>query len=171
MNKKALENKIEALEKQLEKLKKEVNSLEFEGIKKGVRQKPEYEEKYFFVDSCGSIDYQFWEETKTDLFRFNTGNCFKTEQEAEDYKENLLTKQALKDLALELNNGVEIDWADFYQEKYRIFSVGGFTDLEYEYVGQTTDIGQVYCLDENFLGIAKERIGEEKLIKLIKSGI
>lgn len=171
MNKKEIENKIEALEKQLEELKKEVNSPEFEGIKKGVRQMPEYEEKYFFVDSCGGIDYKFWEETETDLFRFNTGNCFKTEQEAEEYKENLLTKQALKDLALELNNGVEICWDDFYQEKYRIFSAGGFTDLECEYVGQTTDIGQVYCLNENFLTIAKDRIGEEKLIKLIKSGI
>ena len=170
MNKKALENKIEALEKQLEKLKKEVNSPEFEGIKKGVRQKPEDGEEYLFIDSFGEIYHNDWCGDYQDLFRYNTGNCFKTEQEALDYKENLLTKQALKDLALELNNGVEIDWHDFYQEKYRIFSVGN-AYLESDYTGQNTDIGQVYCLDENFLTIAKDRIGEEKLIKLIKSGI
>lgn len=170
MNKQEIENKIKALEKQIEELKKEVNSPEFEGIKKGVRQKPKCGVVYFYLKHDGYIGSTHWGIEDTDLFRFNTGNCFKTEQEAEEYAENLLTKQQLKDLALELNNGVEIDWHDFYQEKYRIFSVGN-AYLESDYIGQNTDIGQVYCLDENFLGIAKERIGEEKLIKLIKSGI
>ena len=171
MNKQEIENKIKALEKQLEELKKEVNSPGFGGIEKGVRQRPKRGEIYYFLGDNGRIYNTEWGGSEEDLFRFNTGNCFETEQEAEEYKENLLTKQQLKDLALELNDGVKIDWDDFYQEKYRIFSVGGFTDLEYEYVGQTTDTGQVYCLNENFLTIAKDRIGEEKLIKLIKSGV
>ena len=171
MNKQQILEQIDELKQKIEELKKKVTSPEFEGVKKGVRQKPECGVVYFYLKHDGYIGSTHWGIEDTDLFRFNTGNCFKTEQEAKDYKENLLTKQALKDLALELNNGVEIDWDDFYQEKYRIFSVGGFTDLEYEYVGQTTDTGQVYCLNENFLTIAKDRIGEEKLIKLIKSGV
>ena len=168
MEKQELLSKIDEIEKQLEELKNQVNSIEFEGIKKCVRQKPEYEEKYFFVDS--SIDYQFWEETKTDLFRFNTGNCFKTEQEAEDYKENLLTKQALKDLALELNNGVEIDWKNEEQPKFYIYYNydRNLLSSHWYYVVKTQD---VFCLNNEFLTIAKDRIGEEKLTKLIKSGI
>ena len=171
MNKQEILEQIDELKQKIEVLEKKVNSLEFEGIKKSVRQMPEYEEKYFFVDSCGSIDYQFWEETKTDLFRFNTGNCFKTKQEAIDFKENLLTKQQLKDLALELNNGVEIDWEDDNELKFYINFCRFQQDLCLHNKISYPDIGQVYCLNENFLTVAKERIGEEKLIKLIKSGV
>lgn len=170
MNKKALENKIEALEKQLEKLKKEVNSLEFEGIKKGGRQKPEDGEEYFFIDSFGEIYNNNWCDEYRDLFRFNTGNCFKTEQEAEEYKENLLTKQALKDLALEFNNGVEIDWKSEKQDKYYLYLDYQTNTLGMNLVYTEQD-NNIYCLNAEFLIIAKDRIGEEKLIKLIKSGI
>lgn len=171
MNKKEIENKIEALEKQLEKLKKEVNSPEFEGIKKGVRQKPKKDENYFFLGGDGGIYPETYLGDGIDLFRFNIGNCFKTEQEAEEYKENLLTKQQLKDLALELNNGVEIDWSDDNQLKFYIYSGRFQQDLDQDNNIGCPDVGQVYCIDESFLDVAKERIGEEKLIKLIKSGI
>ena len=170
MNKQQIIEQIDELKQKIEILENQVNSLEFEGIKKGVRKKPEDGEKYFFVNSRGYIDYKFCEEIETDLFRFNTGNCFKTEQEAEDCKENLLTKQALKDLALELNNGVEIDWKSHKQEKYYIYFDYGKMGLNqyYSYMAQQACIN---CLNENFLTIAKDRIGEEKLIKLIKSGV
>lgn len=105
-----------------------------------------------------------------DIFRFNIGNCFKTEQEVEEYKENLLTKQALKDLALELNNGVEIDWDDYKLTKYCIF-ISCVDVLYLHSVNSNKHLGQVYCYDKDFLTIAKDRIGEEKLIKLIKSGV
>lgn len=100
---------------------------------------------------------------------FNTGNCFKSEQEAEEYKENLLTKQQLKDLALELNNGVEIDWENENQKKY--YLEYGCYSLDYDITYSYINLGQIYCLNEDFLKIAKDRIGEEKIIKLIKSGV
>lgn len=173
MNKKEIENKIEALEKQLEELKKEVNSPEFEGIKKGGRWKPECGVVYFYLKHDGYIGSTHWGIEDTDLFRFNTGNCFKTGQEAIDYKENLLTKQALKDLALELNNGVAVDWENYEQSKFSIYYNGYrfANDLKLDNADCYTEIGQVYCLNTDFLSIAKERIGEEKIIKLIKSGI
>lgn len=173
MNKQQILEQIDELKQKIEELEKEVNSPDFDEVKKGVRQKPKVGERYFYVDSCGSIDYEFWQETETDLFRFNTGNCFKTEQEAEDYKENLLTKQALKDLALELNNGVEIDWNDYSVTKYYIYFKESQDLLFYDgrdccdYLKNLN----VYCLNSDFFKIAKDRIGEEKLIKLIKSGV
>lgn len=171
MNKQEIENKIEALEKQLEELKKKVNSPE--GIKRDVRRQPILGQYYFYLDDSGVIRSIEWHYDDEDLFHFNTGNCFKTEQEAEEYKENLLTKQALKDLALELNNGVEICWENYEQSKFSIYYNGYHfaNELKLDSADCYTEIGQVYCLNTDFLSIAKDRIGEEKLIKLIKSGV
>lgn len=170
MNKQQIIEQIDELKQKIEELEKEVNSPEFEGIKKGVRQKPEYGEKYYYLDDGGGINYAYWSNDNIDLFRFNTGNCFNTKQEAEAYKENLLTKQALKDLALELNDWVEIDWKDDNQPKFYInyYSLSMELSQDFSKTIRGTDI---VCLNKNFIDIAKTRIGEEKLIKLIKSGV
>lgn len=169
MNKQQMLEQIDELKQKIEELEKEITSPEFEGIKKGGRQMPKKYENYYYVGSDGHIYSADWIGNDDDLFRFNTGNCFKTEQEAIDFKENILTKQQLKDLALELNNGVEIDWEDEEQFKCYLncdsFGLSGGSTFSY------ADLGQIYCLDNQFLTIAKERIGEEKLIKLIKSGV
>lgn len=160
----------------LKQPEKDVNSPEFEGIKKGGRWQPPTGTIYFYLIDDGRTDFMYWGNDNVDLFHFNTGNCFKSEQEAIDFKENLLTKQQLKDLALELNNGVEIDWDDYTQSKFSIF-YNGYRDtqntqkLKLDSADWYTELGQVYCLDETFLEIAKERIGEEKIIKLIESGV
>lgn len=170
MNKQQILEQINELKQKIEELEKEVNSPESEGIKKGVRWKPEYGEKYYYLDDGGGINYAYWSNDNIDLFRFNTGNCFKTEQEAEDYKENLLTKQALKDLALELNNGVEIDWKSEEQEKHYLY-LNHQTNVLNMYWVRAEQENTTYCLNAEFLVIAKARVGEEKLIKLIKSGV
>lgn len=170
MNKQQIIEQIDELKQKIEELEKEVNSPEFEGIKKGVRQMPKKGEVYYFVDSAGYVSHTYWAGGEDDLFRFNTGNCFKTEQEAIDFKENLLIKQQLKDLALELNNGVKIDWEDDNQPKFYInyYSLSMELSQDFSKTIRGTDI---VCLNKNFIDIAKERIGEEKLIKLIKSGV
>ena len=171
MNKEELKNKIEDLEKQLAELKEQANSIEDEEIKKSVRWQPIFGQHYFYLDDRGIIRCVEWQYDDDDLFRFNIGDCFKTEQEAEEYKENLLTKQALKDLALELNEGVEIDWDDRNQKKYCFVYSHNGNKLDYTPNSAWQELGHIYSLDYKFLKIAKERIGEEKLIKLIKSGV
>lgn len=171
MNKQEILEQIDELKQKIEVLEKEVNSPEFEGVKKGVREMPQYEERYCYIAEPGEIISTPWYGTNNDIFRFNTGNCFKTEQEAKDYKENLLTKQALKDLALELNKGIEVNWEDAKQLKYFIYYENKDCILYKDDRSVSQSIGQVYCLNENFLTIAKDRIGEEKLIKLTKSGV
>ena len=161
---------FKSLEEQIEERLKEILQQE-KSKSSSIRQKPEYGEKYFFVNSRGHIDYKFWEEIETDLFRFNTGNCFTTEEEANDFKENLLTKQALKDLALELNQGKKIDWSNCNNNKYYIFIHSIGNSLSTTYTNDYNSVGQIYCYDKMFLTIAIERIGEEKLIKLIESGV
>lgn len=170
MNKQQILEQIDELKQKIEELEKEVNSPEFEGIKKGVRQKPEYGEKYYYLDDGGGINYAYWSNDNIDLCRFSTGNCFNTKQEAEEYKENLLTKQALKDLALELNNGVEVDWKSGEQDKHYLYLDHQTNALSMYWV-RVEQYSNIHCLNPTFLIIAKERIGEEKLIKLIKSGV
>lgn len=164
MNKQELQELKKQVEKTLAEVEKALSEM------KTIRQMPEHNEKYFYVDDTGMISYSLWEYSSEDLFRFNTGNCFKTEKEAEDYRENLLTKQALKDLALELNGGVEIDWEDKTQRKYNLF-IDTLQPTIAHCWSSTTQESDIHCLDENFPKIAKQRIGEEKLIKLIKSGV
>lgn len=171
MNKEEMIEQIDDLKQKLEELEKQVNSIEIEGIKEGVRWKPEYDKKYYFLSDSGSITFTYWFNLICDSFRFNIGNCFKTQQEAEEYKENLITKQALKDLALELNNGVEIDWNDLTQQKFYLECAPIQNKLDDNFANGWVISGTIFCLNEDFLPIAKDRIGEEKLIKLIKSGV
>lgn len=173
MSKQQILKQIDELKQKIEELEKKVTSPELEGVKKSVRWQPILGQRYFYIDDGGVIRCVEWQYDDEDVFRFNTGNCFKTEQEAKDFKENILTKQALKDLALELNEGKQIDWHDSRQHKYSL-------QIDYDYgkyylssdpMSSIKELGQVFCLDKDFLTIAKKRIGEEKLIKLIKAGV
>ena len=164
---------FKSLEEQIEERLKEILQQEnFKNINSpNIRQKPALGDTYFYINSAGVICKCIWQYDNTDLFRFNIGNCFTTEQEAKDYKENILTKQALKDLALELNQGKKIDWSNCNKNKYYIFIHSMGNSLSTTYTNDYNSVGQIYCYDKMFLTIAIERIGEEKLIKLIESGV
>lgn len=171
MNKQELIEQIDELKQRIEVLEKEVKSNKDEEVKKSLRQKPKKGEVYYFLDSAGYVSHTYWTNSEDDLFRFNTGNCFKTEQEAEEYKENLLTKQVLKDLALELNDGIEIYWDYFHQPKYYILYDYRFKELLIDFTRTRPCAPGIYCISPNFLEVAKDHIGEEKLIKFLKSGL
>lgn len=161
----------EELIKQRDKIQAELDRLT-ELINKPVgRWKPEYGGYYYYLASNGNIIKADWANLEGDYFRFGTGNCFRTEQEARDYKENLLTEQRLKDLAVELNNGVEVNWNDGTQNKYGIVYSNKKSRLEFSPNAMWQELGRIYCLDIRFLEIAKQRIGEERITKLIKSGV
>lgn len=158
-------NEINELKQKLKELENKAQNLQENEYK---RWRASEDENYWYVASNGDIydDCEYYEEP--DNFRYSIGNYFRTQQEAQEYKENLITKQKLKDLALRLNKGVEIDWnKDDCYCIYLDYKQGLQQEGESFYV----DLGNVYCLDENFLDIAIQEIGEEALIKLIKSGV
>jgi hypothetical protein len=74
-------------------------------------------------------------------------------------------------LADELNGEEVIDWEDEEQRKFYIFynhmssSLGLGLNPNNRYEGIT------YCLDPNFINKAVKKIGEEKLIEMLKSGV
>lgn len=160
---------IQELKERLKVLENEVLNL--------VQPKQEYkrwraiEDKYYYTfNKIGHINKFTENYDPTDNFLYSIGNYFETKEEAQEYKENLITKQKLKDLALRLNKGGEIDWNDECQSKYYIYLAP--KDVLYiNSINRRQILGQVCCLDNDFLNIAKEEIGEKALIKLIKSGV
>ena len=168
-----MNSSFKSLEEQIEERLKEILQQEnFKNINSpNIRQKPKKGEVYYFLDSAGYVSHTYWTGSEDDLFRFNVGNCFTTEKEANDFKENLLTKQLLKDLALELNKGKKIDWSNCNNNKYYIFIHSIGNSLSTTYTNDYNSVGQIYCYDKMFLTIAIERMGKEKLIKLIESGV
>ena len=82
--------------------------------------------------------------------------------------DNINTYYELMDLAEELNKGEEINWGNMYQEKYCIYYDAITKTLCDAIYKRFKAIGQIYCLNENFLEIALERIGKERLEKLFK---
>lgn len=110
------------------------------------------------------------ENNKTILTKhYSFYNCFKTEGEALQEAENVLVRRQLEDIAKRLNKGEEIDWCNLAQNKYYL------SCDNYNRCGNiccvcsnNTVQGAVYCLDKNFLDIAKREIGEDRLIKYIR---
>lgn len=51
--------------------------------------KPEYDEKYFFVDNNGDVEADRWFASSVDRDRFAIGNCFKTRGATERWRDYL----------------------------------------------------------------------------------
>lgn len=157
MNIKEIDNKIKELQEEIENLKNEKDTLK--------RWRAKEDRIYYYVASF--IGYDSENNTIYNNFRYNTGNYFKTENEAREYREKLIIYQKLKDLALELNQGKQINFDDTTQEKY-IIILDDMRNLNIISSVYQQSIGQIYCLDKNFLEKAKERIGEDNLEKLFE---
>ena len=102
---------------------------------------------------------------------YDTGAYFKGEKEYKKYVNNLIITQKLKDIALRLNNGVEIDW-NKSTPKYTIF----YRHLENKYrellvqgkIFNVSYLNGIYCLSPKFLETCIKEIGEKELIEYIK---
>lgn len=64
---------------------------------KNKRWRAKENRRHYFVDDWGDVDYDYDVGFPPSTFRYNIGNYFKTEEEAETYKEYLLAKQVLLD--------------------------------------------------------------------------
>lgn len=84
--------------------------------------------------------------------------------------EHLTTRDELQALADELNEAEPIDWRDRSQAKYSINLDSVNEELGLSYTYRLKELN-IYSTDKEFLKKAKERIGEERLIKLFKEGI
>lgn len=156
---------LKELKKKYEELGKEIERLEKQ--KENTRWRAKNEEDYYFIDEEGEIISIYENNDIIDEYNYKTRNYFKTEKEAQRHLDYLNTYYELMDLAEELNNGEKVDWTDIDQCKYYIY-YGFIKGLKLDSAHISKDLGQIYCLDENFLIIALERIGKKRLEELFK---
>jgi hypothetical protein len=154
-----LENEIKNLSQELENLKKE---------KENKRWRGSSNQRYYFIGDGTNCCCSTETNHRLDNQRYSIGNYFQTEKQAQKTVEKLKIYTQLKDLALRFNKGRRIDFLNPDQEKYIIYYSSSLEELG-TYIELSNEcIGGVYCLDPNFLDIAKQEIGEENLLKLFE---
>lgn len=162
--------------KEIENLKDRINNLtkEVEELlalakqKENKRWRANSKNKYYFINDYEEIDFIDERNCIDDDYRYKTRNYFKTKQEAQELLEKINTYWELADLAEELNEGKEINWENEGQYKYYIDIDKTIDSLTLNSGVIWKHLGQIYCLNEDFLEVAKARIGKERLIKLFK---
>lgn len=161
MNKKQILEEINKAEEHIANMKKMLAKCECE------RWKPEINEPYYYINQAGEVVQDRNDNATIDTERYNFYNCFQTREQAEAKSERILVGRQLEDIAQRLNKGVKIDWEDSKQRKYSII----FDARDRKFVrdcNRYAVISSVYCLDENFLDVALEEIGKERLAKYLK---
>lgn len=162
MNKKEILNEIEKTKEHLANMEKMLEKCEYK------RWKPNIAEIYYFVDSDLRVINDDWVNIEGQRELYNVYNCFQTREQAEAEAEKILIRRQLEDIARRLNKGETINWFKCNQKKYYL----GYSCINSNITREcrTTMIaeGAVYCLDENFLDVAIQKIGEERLKKYLR---
>lgn len=161
MNKEEILYEIEKTKEHLTNMEKMLEECEYK------RWKPKDFSPYFYVDSCMKIEESnFYNDTYIHSERYNTYSTFKTKEEAQKEAEKILVRRQLEDIAQRLNKGKRIDWFDCTQPKncIELFCNNIITNFYFSHKVQ----GATYCLDKNFLNVAKREIGEERLKKYLR---
>lgn len=170
-------NEIEKLKEKQEELKRELEELDtqIKELKEQNEIKEDYKrwrtqegKSYWYIDSDCEAFKEFERNDDYDNARYIIGNYYKTKEEAKRVTEKIKIYTQLKDLALKLNKGEKIDWKTNNLAKWYICYKNGTLGLDGMYTCNLQDLGQIYCLDNNFFDVAKREIGEENLRKLFE---
>lgn len=92
MNRQEIIDKIVKMECEIKNLKDEINKQE----EPERRWKPEFHDKYYYIDSAGVVNVGYWDDSKIDKIRYALGNIFKTEEEAKFAVEQLKVLAQIK---------------------------------------------------------------------------
>lgn len=125
------------------------------------RWRPAITEQYFIVNGWGIVTKLDASFKKYNEY-YEVYNCFKTKKEAETEAEKIVVRRMLEDIARRLNKGKDFVYNEL-QEKYYIFWNAELDELNQQSLYWTKTQGVVYCLDENFLNVAIQEIGEKRL--------
>lgn len=135
-----LQKKITHLETELAEVKK--MAMEMKKKVDGGVFKPDYEQKYGYISGAGEADSSWWDDYYVDRNRYAIGNCFPTEQSAEDAVRVLKLIQK----ARESQDGFVPDWEDAVQYKYFLSFKSG--DI-YAAINWTTNVVSKFGYWEN----------------------
>ena len=146
------------------KLVKKGNQVKTETPKSKV-WKPEREDTYYVVNSCGYIEeHTLYDDSNYAKEIYEFGNCYKTVEDAEFVVEKRKVEVELQRFADE-HNEEGFDIFDINCQKYRIvyLSYGNYLSVDYDVnfvVGHT-----VYFSSEELANQAIDTIGEDRIKK------
>ena len=133
-------------------------------------------EKEIFVvyDEAYNYDYEYYKENAMKIvdmaqnyldFCLKYGLAYATPEARDRAMFKLEIETKLENIAERLNNVRKINWEDENQAKFRIYY--DYNDKKLDFCDRywRKDQGIIYCLDEDFLEVAKKEIGELNLIK------
>ena len=162
MNKQELQNEINKTKQYLTNMEKMLSECEYE------RWKPKENEPYYYIDETLMVSEDENLNIDIDEQRIKVYNFFETEEQAEAEAEKILVRRQLESIAKRMNKGREINWNDDLQSKFYIDYDSKKDEVGFCYIKTCKTQGTVYCLDEIFLDVAIQEIGERRLKKYLR---
>lgn len=126
--------------------------------------KPENNELYYYSYN-DKTNSDCWNGVDIDNSRYAIGNCFKTEEEAQNAVERLKIRAELQRYADEHNE--PIDWKNNKQDKWYIRFHYWNKTVDYDYVAMARDTFQIYFSSEEVAKAAVQSVGEERIKKYL----
>lgn len=78
--------------------------------------RPRTTDKYWLVNTFGQVDFDFWDGGCIDNARYELGNCYRTEKEAEHAKKVQIARTKIK-----RSSNFVPDWDNKCQEKFFVY--------------------------------------------------
>ena len=128
--------------------------------------KPEYGEGYHYIDGSGSIYSAIWFNIRIDNGRWNLGNVFKTQKEAEFAREKQKIKTELQRYADEHNDPEKEEW-DGENIHYTIRYDIGDEALVRSSDDIVKNINDIYFTSEDIVKNAVDYIGVKRIMKYL----
>lgn len=160
MTQQEYENKIKELQDELEQLKSA--KIEAEQPK---RWKPNKDKEYWLIDSAGDVCDVNWRNDTVDNWCYLTGNCFKTKEEAEEYKKQIEYTARYKNYIEE--HSEPLDWNDEGSEKYHAVFDFNMSKIRVVYTVSWKAKCLVYASSEQIIWDAIKEIGEDNFKKYV----
>lgn len=129
------------------------------------RWAPDFGDDYFALYGTGFVDTSKWENDKCDRWRYLTGNCFKTQEEAEEYKKKIEYIARYKNYIEE--HSEPIDWKNRNQQKYIAIYSTYDEEIYVENSAYACNQGAVHATSEQIIQDAIKEIGEDNFKKYV----
>lgn len=123
-------------------------------------------EYYFYIDVGGYIGHETDMYYESDDFKYSIGNYFKTQKEAEEFRNKLIYKQQYRDYVNE-HNEFEIDWDNHRQSKFYAFFNFVEKCVSISNTFYFKDQGTIYATSEEIIKDFIKEIGEDNFKKYI----
>lgn len=95
-------------------------------------------DEYWFINDFGSVRIDRWCGCETDMDRFNTGNAFQTEYEADLEANRRVLLHRFKMFRNKCNDGWKPDWKNAYENKYFICEVVSGLEVYVSSIGNSS---------------------------------